>query len=112
MDGETRLSSGGIVRKIVMASCRMITAAIVVAVASPVRATDLAQSPPAAATSPVPAKDPAAKDASAQGNGDATAKTKKKARRDPGKNQPGPAGNVGSKPGPTPGPAGNAGPGR
>ena len=91
-----------------MASCRMITAAIVVAVASPVRATDPAQSPPAAAASPVPAKDPAAKDASAQGNGDATAKTKKKARRDPGKNQPGPAGNVG----PTPGPAGNAGPGR
>ena len=80
---------------------RLAAVAVVLAVTSPAFAADPA---PAAASKDATAKAPAAADAAAK---DQTA-TKKKARRDPGINQPGAAGNRGV----TPGRAGNVGPGR
>lgn len=96
-------------KRMLHACCRLGAAAVVLAAAIPATATDPPPSTPVTAASSAPAKDPAGKEPTAKGeDGDKAGKTKKKARRDPGKNQPGPAGDRG----PTPGPAGNAGPGR
>jgi hypothetical protein len=96
-------------KRILDAGCRLAAAVVVLAATSPATAADPPASTPAPAASPAPAKEPAGKEPAAKGEqGDTSGKAKKKARRDPGINQPGPAGNRG----PTPGPAGNAGPGR
>lgn len=60
------------------------------------------------AAASAPAAKPHADAASAPARAASSSTSKKNARRDPGLNQPGPAGNRG----PTPGVAGNAGPGR
>ena len=88
------------------AARRLAVVAAVLAVTSPALAGGTATDQPAATGNAAGAKAPAATDAAAK---DQTAtETKKKARRDPGFNQPGAAGNRGV----TPGLAGNAGPGR
>lgn len=82
-----------------MLAIRVGLAAVLIAPALPALSATAAASAPATKTHAHVATAPASA---------ASASTKKKARRDPGLNQPGPAGNRG----PTPGVAGNAGPGR
>ena len=80
--------------------------AIALSMTSPAWASD--PTTKAAPVTTTPATKDAAATVPAAKNGTATASKKaKKARRDPGLNQPGAAGNAG----PTPGVAGNAGPG-
>ena len=83
---------------------RLAAAAVVLVLTSPAWAAETATSHPATTSH---ATAPAAT-TSASAASSATSKPKKKARRDPGLNQPGPTGNIGV----TPGPAGNVGVGR
>ena len=87
---------------------RLATVAVVLAVTSPALAGGTATDQPAATGNAAGAKAPATTDAAAKDKTATSTSKKKKARRDPGINQPGAAGNRGV----TPGPAGNVGPGR
>ena len=85
------------------AARRLAAVAVVLAVTSPALASGPITNQPAATGNAAGSTEAVAKDQTATGWS-----TKKKARRDPGINQPGAAGNRGV----TPGRAGNVGPGR
>ena len=87
---------------------RLAAVAVVLAVTSPALAGGTATDQPAATGNAAGAKAPATTDAAAKDQTATDESKEKKARRDPGFNQAGAAGNRGV----TPGLAGNAGPGR